>query len=722
MKWMPKQSIDLDAAIPAQRETTVAETMLVIWRQRRLIAGLVVLALCGTAIALLGMDKSYVAEALVQVDFGRDQPAPAAGPSSTGIQIDPNALVEGEARLIRSQVVARRVIQRLDLETDPAFAPRAGYLSGLLPAWLQGAAADPATRADLIALKLLNQLSVKNDTRSYLISVSFVSADPERSAAVANAFAEEYLRTRVEAGVEVAQRTGVWLAAQIRDVRDALASAEESVLSYRRSSGFVEASAEGSGVSQNQLRDVTTQLEAATLARIVAEGRLKKAREAVEAGYAPEPADPGDAGVLQRLAEAEAVANRTVAETRLAYGARHPNAERAVAAQLAAKEQLATEMRRILAAHGTGLASAQATEASLQGRVDLLQRAAIDAKGRESRLRSLQAEASALRERFRILTDGHDRARALTELRPAAAKIVLPAKPTTVPSGPNRPLMLAMATAAATGAGILAALLLNRRDRGFDSDRQIALTTGRRCLAAIPEVRQTESPLQWALFSESVRNLAANLGLYDSTTSRVVLITSAAPQEGKTILAVALAKCLAEIGQQVLVIDTSPGTVGDQKTDPAATLEELLDGSRGLAEGEDAGSRVRLLRRSTGLGDDPPIFGAALDRLIQTSRQHYDTVLIEAAPIELLADAVILARSTDVTVLTARWMSTPRARVEEAIERLETSHNKVAGVVLSRIDPDALQGKQSRRARSIYFNRHVSPDHKLALGSSTCAS
>lgn len=716
---MPRQPIDLESPLPAQREAGIRDGLLVIWDQRRLVALLTALGLvCGSLVALL-LERVYTAETLVQIDFGRE---PSAGPSQVGggVQVDPNALVEGEARLVRSQTVARRVIDQLGLDSDPAFAGRSGILGRLLPAWSSGSPADPSSRADQTALTVLRQLSVKNDSRSYLITISYGSPDPVRSAAIANAFAEEYLKTRVEAAVEAAQHTSDWFGAQLRDARKALAEAEEGVVAYRNASGFVEASPEGSGVSQNQLRDVTAQLETATLARIVAEGRLRKAQDAVRAGYAPEPAEGSDSGLLQRLTEAEASAARAVAETRLAYGVRHPNYERAAAAQRAAREQLDVEIKRILAAHEASVVSARSTEASLQQRAETLKRAAIESKSREARLRALQGEAAALRERTRILAESYERSKALSELKPAVAKIILPAKISRVPSGPNRLLIIALATVGAVGAGIVAALLLNRRDRGFGDENDVALQTGQRCLATVPEVRPADSTLKWALFSEAVKHLAVNLGL-GSASAQVVLVTSSMPREGKTILTVALAKHLAESGRQVLVIDASPGAARGQ-TEEVATLETLLDRPEGLSEADDAGERMRLVRRAGGVGDDAPIFGRALDRLIASARERYDIVLIEAAPIEFLADAVVLGRNVDLVVLAARWMSTPRARVAASLERLAASSARFAGIVLSRVDQDVTLGRRHMRTRASYFARHLQPAPKLAVEDGTCAS
>lgn len=716
MRWIPRQPVELD--LPVEREAVAGGTLLVLWRRRRFIAGCLGLVLLASFVVATLTPLVYTSEALVQVDFGREQSG-AASPGGGGIQVDPNALVEGEARLIRSQAVARRVITSLGLDRDPAFAAGPGFLSRLTSIF-RASEVDTDRIAELIATRLLERLSVKNDSRSYLIAVSYTSVDPTRTAEIANAFAEEYLQARMEGSVDAARRTTAWLAAQVREARVALAAAEENIVSFRSESGFVEVGAEGGDVSQNQFRDAIAQLENARLARVMAESRLGKARDTVKAGYLPEPSESVDAGILQRLAEAEALAGRTVAETRIAYGARHPNAERAAAAHAAVKERLDAEVKRILSSLETNVSAMQATERSLQARVIQLQRMAMESKAREARIKSLQAEAAAQRERLRTLTENFERTRALSELKPTVASIALTAKATSIPSGPNRLLIMILAAAGGASLGATLALLMERQDRGFRDAGQIEGDRGPRCLATIPELSRMDSPVEWALFFDAVRRLAANLGLFGASAPGTVLVASAGPHEGKSVLVVALAKCLAEAGRSVLVIDTSPNPDGGGRHEAETSLEALLGGEESLDQG-DTGAGIVLARRRLGLADGSPVFGEAFAHLILRARERYDTILIEAPPISLLSDAILAADNADTVVLVARWMNTRRAAAAAAFEALEHASAHVAGLVLTRT-VEASSGSRRSTIRTGYIRRHLAMARRPALESSPCAS
>ena len=185
----------------------------------RPIAALVTIALALASVLVSQLPRRYSAEALVQPDlfFLHDESAKRAPLA----MIEGASLVSSEARLIRSPTMVRTVVKRLGLDGDPEFAaPSSTILQGL--DWLRAAVlpetalASPVERA---ASHVRNRLSVSNETRSYLITISFSASSPEKAANVANAFALEYLRVKTvqqladavtAANRELAQRSAIY--------------------------------------------------------------------------------------------------------------------------------------------------------------------------------------------------------------------------------------------------------------------------------------------------------------------------------------------------------------------------------------------------------------------------------------------------------------------------------------------------------------------------------
>jgi uncharacterized protein involved in exopolysaccharide biosynthesis len=176
-------------------EDVVGSALGSVGRHVHLIAVFVAIALISGGLLIWHLPRSYTAEALVQPDlFLRTEDAKRAPLAS----IEGASLVRSEAHLIGSPAIVRAVVQQTGLDDDPEFTapswpilqPLDGLRAAILP---ETAIASPLERA---ITRVRNRLAVANDTRSYLISVSFTASSPEKAAKVANAFAVEYLRVK----------------------------------------------------------------------------------------------------------------------------------------------------------------------------------------------------------------------------------------------------------------------------------------------------------------------------------------------------------------------------------------------------------------------------------------------------------------------------------------------------------------------------------------------
>lgn len=172
------------------------------WRIALLVA--VVLAVACAMIPI--MPRKYTAEALIYPNlFSREQKN-EQGKVVPLANVDAAAIVTGEARLLRSDAFLRTVAKRLG-QVPEAALPRSWAMQNFdwLPwamqnfDWLR-ATLLPETRshspfARTVAM-LRNKVAVTNDTRAYLISISFTAPSPDESARVVNAFVIQYLRDK----------------------------------------------------------------------------------------------------------------------------------------------------------------------------------------------------------------------------------------------------------------------------------------------------------------------------------------------------------------------------------------------------------------------------------------------------------------------------------------------------------------------------------------------
>ncbi|OKO82276.1 hypothetical protein AC630_13320 [Bradyrhizobium sp. AS23.2] len=184
-------------AIDAPRihyEHIVHDTLRKLWKHKLLITTVLAVALAAQLIVLAFMVPRYTGEALIQLDFVRDENVAGERLQSTAA-VDAAAVVDSAARIIRSRATASAVVSALRLDNDPDYTHPSlltRVLSRVGPIFDHSA---PMPR-DLAITRLTNQITVTNDPRSYLITVAVTTSDPERAARLANWVASEYLRGR----------------------------------------------------------------------------------------------------------------------------------------------------------------------------------------------------------------------------------------------------------------------------------------------------------------------------------------------------------------------------------------------------------------------------------------------------------------------------------------------------------------------------------------------
>jgi protein-tyrosine kinase len=169
---------------------------------------------------------------------------------------------------------------------------------------------------------------------------------------------------------------------------------------------------------------------------------------------------------------------------------------------------------------------------------------------------------------------------------------------------------------------------------------------------------------------------------------RTIAITSPAKGDGKSLTAANLALTMAqEFQQRVLLVD------GDLRRPSVHRLFGVADGPGlsdvllGGVEPDDAivtlpDRNLSLLPAGTPPGHPAELLGsAAMRRLLDTLRTHYDRVLIDLPPVAPLADLHIVAPMVDGVLMIVRAGVTPKPAIERALAGLDGG--KVLGLVLN---------------------------------------
>ncbi len=193
----------------AHYENVATRTLLSLRRHWRFIASFVALALALAFIIIPLMPRKYSATALIYPSLYSQGQGKIVALAS----VNAKSVVNGEARLIVSDVILQAVVRRLGLQQQPGASQSLGWFRAMF---------FPETRSyspfDRQVAMLQNKVEVKNDTRSYLISISFTASSADEAARVVNAIAVEYLRAKsiqrkrdavTAAEIELARQLGV---------------------------------------------------------------------------------------------------------------------------------------------------------------------------------------------------------------------------------------------------------------------------------------------------------------------------------------------------------------------------------------------------------------------------------------------------------------------------------------------------------------------------------
>ena len=189
--------------------------------------------------------------------------------------------------------------------------------------------------------------------------------------------------------------------------------------------------------------------------------------------------------------------------------------------------------------------------------------------------------------------------------------------------------------------------------------------------------------------AEAYKLLRSNLeySLRDNRGCRVVGVTGARRQEGRTTTAVNLADALAQDGKRVLLVDadlrrsSAANRVGIA---PDKGLAEILSGSASPREAVTEAGGFSLIAGGVRPDNPSELLGSdAMGRLMADLRQEYDYILLDLPPVTAVSDALCAARHADGMLLVVRRGHTCRRELDQALGTLRGQHVNVLGFVLN---------------------------------------
>ncbi len=761
------------AAPAAESEFNIAEYLGMVRRHWRLVAVLCATSLTAGVIHFLITPKEYEARAQLQIE--RRSLTPLVGSNQNpwlenyyNMEFYPT-----QYKLLESRGLAERVVHHLDLMSDPRTNREAGRqpAKGAAPS-----AADDEAVLGQLAEGLRGGLAVQPIANTQLVNISYRSADPEFAARAANAFAEEFIDLGIESRSTTAGKASTFLGAQVEGLKQEIQDRETRLQAFSRRSDIV-AIDPGSNVVLQRLETLNKDYMDAMRRRMEKQAQhqevLSAPKEAVADSHSP--------GLVSDQ-RAEQIRMEREYEMKLkTFKPEWPSMVELKAKIDKGRQDLNRVIdERVSIARGSAYAEYQTAlrqEQALVNELNNVKSQAIDQNSAAVEFTNLKVEVESRREMLDQLMRKQsetDVAARLQDTRDSNIRIIDRAL---VPGGPFRPSLrqdLTYGLFIGLLLGIGCAFLIEFLDRSVKTPEQIERRLEMPVLAVIPDLTEVGkkygggygygyghaygaegdaatraraaggAPVAWlekkkaepaqielvpherprTPISEAYRSLRTALLLSSADELKVVAVTSAGASEGKTATATNLAVVLAQLGRQVLIVDSD---LRKPRLHQIFKVSNRLGLVNHLTAGADA--EAVILRTEvpnlwiTPCGPIPPNPSELLasDRMREWLRQvraRFDFVVVDTPPVLPVTDAIVAGAWADGVVLTLRAGKVTREDARACRDRLRQAEVKVLGAVLNRFR--SAQGAAGKRYR--YYESYSAYESEPQAGSAGSAA
>ena len=686
-----------------------------VWRQWKIIASAAGIALLIGIIVTLTQTPRYTATALVLLE-PQKQTAPGPGSEQSTSSVT-DAVIVNQIAIIRSTAFLKRVVERINLLSDPEFGSTAPQgpqnsspASNVIP---------PHVMASVNALH--EAITVNRVGLGSIFSISVTSVDPARATMLANAVASGYVVEKLDARFDAAKNASAWLSDRLVDLRKQLRQSEEAVAQFRSDHGLVQG---GSNITlnQQQLSDFNAKLIEARNDLAQKKARVDLLRSIKEKGGNIQslPNLPSSSA-LQALHTQDAAASQKEADLVARYSDRHPLVVNIRAERRDIQRAIAAEMQQLGA-------NVQNEYELAKSRVDALEQSLREATGQTGAedktaitLRELERTAAVNKTLFENFLQKAKITQEQSTFDAQEARVITPAQPPGAPSFPNKQREILTALFIGLLLGVGGALGKEKLMTGFVTPRQIEEMLGLPLLASVASMASSDliingkatklpffpAAMPLSRFSEAMRMLRSGILMTDvDDPPKVIQVTSGVPSEGKTTIALSLAVSAAASGLKVLFVDadlrhpSASRFLGLQK-EPG--LVDMLSGRIEMRDAIKYNENSKLWALSAGGKTQNPADILASERMktfISFCKQSFDVVVIDSAPIGPVIDSVVISNLVDKVIFVVRWASTAREQVQQSVQRLP-GHRKVAGIVFNQVN-ERLARKYGKHANAYY--------------------
>ncbi len=740
------------------QESALGEYVRVLVKRKWTVLACLVTIFSLVAIASLKMTPVYEASGSIAIN------KPDSGlvnfnnsPTFSVDYYDPTEM-ETEVKILQSDLLALQVVKELALDRRPEFGGKTAALPSSLDLAPDPLQADTGRTTSLLS-SFRSSLKVALAPNTHIIEVRYRSPDKELAANVVNTLMTTYTENNFKSRFDSTMQASDWLSKQLVDLQMKVETSQEKLVHYQKEHEILGID-DKQNITTAKLDELNKALTTAesermdkeSIYRLVQSGDTETIASAANVLDAAGAGSTSQSGLLETLRAKQADLKIQAAELNTQFGPSYPKLAQINNQLKEIDAELVAETRKI-----GGKIKGQYM-AALQ-RENMLHDALEKQKQEANKLNESAIEYSLLkrdldtnRQLYEGLLEKLKEAGVSAGLRSNNFRIVDVARVPTGPIEPNIPRNLSFAFMLGLTSGVGLAFLLEGLDNTVRTTEQAQMISGLPPLGMIPlgsrTAREGANSKRLVIatskeavelitqvrpqsqMAESYRALRTSLLLSNlGAPPKVIMVTSALPQEGKTTTSINCAVVLAQKGIRVLLIDADLRRPSIHKTlgmGPRSGLSNVLTGSATL---EQAITRSTVLPNLNILpaGTPPPnpaelLASTNMRDVLEQLRGQYDHIVVDTPPTLSVTDAVVLSPRADAIVLVIRSGQTTKQALRRSRDILMQVNAKVSGVLLNAVDlssPDyyyyyEYQGKYAR-----YYRDEQSHDEEDGDGEET---
>ncbi|MFH1731254.1 MAG: polysaccharide biosynthesis tyrosine autokinase [Planctomycetota bacterium] len=670
-------------------ETTLTDYVRVVSTRRWLVGCVFLMTVLLAGIWVFTRTPLYRSTALLQIEPGTPSVTPFQPVLDGGsyASVPRRDFIETQMQLIASERLVADTIKRFGIHKLPRFKDT----------------------KDLVA-RLKESFAVEPIRRTWLVEVAFYWPDPKLGAQILDYHVTQYVESYANRQLETGTKALENLLREKEEVFPRVEEARRRLQEFRQEHNITSFDRTYNTIAD----DLMAQQKAASEARqalSASKTRLDEVEKAIKNQSTAESLpDVLDSQLIRDYRNQKALCEQNLREGLKRFGEQHPEIKAYRAKLESIDENIRIEIARIVDSVRTQHSQA---EKLLERRQEEL----AEQQQKVQQFNELKLTYDALKTAFdaqdvtytAVLTRIHEIEIAnAANVRDGTIRIERRPKEETTAAKPRKLLVLALASLMGLALGIGLAFLLDTLDTTLKSKEHVSRYLGLSLLGyvpALPElVKSARHHTHFALavglhprsaVAEAFRSIRTALSFSVAAQEvRHIMVTSASPSEGKTLVAVNIAAAIAQTGKKVLLVDADmrkPAIHKIMEADQTPGLTNLLvgEGANCIEDVVRPTDVPNLFYIPCGPAPPNPAELMGCERmkvLLAKMVELYDRVILDTPPVVNVTDAAVLCNEAHGVVFVVRGFRTQREIARRALEILAHSNAQLLGAVLNNVD------------------------------------